>query len=149
MAQTSTARNSCNVKIWIDNGAGLVDISGSAASAELSPASTIGEFVVFGSTWTGRLVCGKDIPLSLEIVYSTAADEGYDIISNWWWGGDYDDPRAVRIQIPDNLAGSEQIDGNFVLENFTIPLDRGEAGPIMVSVSLLPTGEVVHYTIGS
>jgi hypothetical protein len=150
MAQTTTERTACDVLIWLDNGSGtLTDISGSANSMDMSFTNNIGDFRTFGARWTKRTVCGSDASFTLNAVYTTASDESYDIIKDWWTGAAYDDDRSLRIQIPDNEANSEQWDMEVVLENFDMTLDSGEGGPIMVTASLLPNGAVVHGTIGS
>ncbi len=82
MAQTSTAKNACAAAIWVDNTSGvLTDISGSATSVELGPSVEVGEFRTFASRWKGRIPCGQDLTATLNIVYSTAADEGWAIMS--------------------------------------------------------------------
>jgi hypothetical protein len=148
MPQTTTAQNACDVFVWLDNGAGaLTDIRGSSTSCELSPTTNIGEFRTFGSRWLGRLACGSDMTITLDVVYTTTADEGYDILRDWWTGVNYATARSIRVQVPDNAG--EQFDAEVFLQDFTLPLDPSEPGPIMVSATLLPTGNIVHSTIGS
>jgi hypothetical protein len=148
MTATTTASAACGVYIYLDNGAGtLTDIRGSASQAELTLNNNLGEVRTFGSRWMLRTACGQDASVSLTIVYSTTADEGYDIVRDWWTGADYDTPRSLRIDIPDNAG--ERWDMEVLLESATIPLDPSDGGPILVSCNLLPTGDIIHSSIGS
>jgi hypothetical protein len=150
MAQTTTERTACDVLVWLDNGSDtLTDISGSATSVDISLTNNVGDFRTFGGRWTLRTVCGSDASFTINVVYTTTADEGYDILKDWWTGASYDSARSFRLQIPDNEANSEQWDAEVVLESMDFTLDSGEGGPIMVSATLLPDGDVIHGTIGS
>ncbi|MDD5000877.1 MAG: hypothetical protein PHO55_07830 [Thiomonas arsenitoxydans] len=150
MAATTTCANALNCRVYLDTGAGvLTDISGSSASVEMSPSSQIGDFRVFLSRWRLRQVGGSDITFVLNTVYTTAADEGYDIIRDWYWGPNWQVARTVQFDIPKNLANSERITCEVHLAEIPMTLDPDDPGPIMVTATLMPTGDVVHGTIGS
>jgi len=150
MAQTSTERTACDVMLWLDDDSGTpTDISGSAASVDMSFTNNVGDFRTFGGRWTKRTVCGSDASFTLNVVYTTATGESYDVIRDWWTGLQYADDRSLRIQVPDNEANSEQWDMEVVLESWDMTLDSSEGGPIMVTANVLPNGAVVHGTIGS
>ena len=144
MTATDTAITACDVGVWIDNAAGtLKDVSGSSNKATLNFDNNLGQFTPFGAQWPKRVECGKDAKIDLEIIYSTAADEGFDIIKNWFFATPSGD-RTVRIYVPDKNVGSDMFYGEHKIQNFSFALTGGSADPVVVSVSLLPNGEVSH-----
>lgn len=145
---STTAANACDVFLFLDDGAGaLTEITGNANTANLSLNTEVGGYSVFGYRWEKKLACGSSGELTIDIVYDEDADSGYDIVRDWYFGGDYATARSLRIQVPDNAG--EQFDFEVMLSSLELPLDRGEAGPIMVSVTLPIDGDIVHSTIGS
>lgn len=145
MPATTTAVNACGVKIELDNAAGvLTDISGSSNEATIDFKIDLGEFKVFGDAWRRRLACGKDASISLRVIYTTAADEGLDLVRDWFFSSDYKTARTCRISIPDGTNGSDSYTCEVLLESFNIPTKSDEAAPIMVAVELKPTGEVTY-----
>ena len=89
MAQTTTHVNACDASIWLDNAAGTpIDISGSSNSITMNFSREIGELRTFQVKWPVRLGCGKDAEFTLRVVYSTASDEGMDILKNWYFADD-------------------------------------------------------------
>ena len=140
MAETTTPINACDVSVWLDNAAGtLKDISGSANSVNMEFESNIGELRVFVTRWPVRLQCGKDATFTLIVVYSTAADEGMDILKNWFFGT-ATGARSFHVYIPDKNVGSDHYYGEVVLENLSWPVNAGEAQPIPVTATLKPSG---------
>ena len=105
MAITSGARNACRVSVWLDILAGtLTDISGSSASMSPNFDLETGAFRTFQSVWQNRLQCGKDASITLNVVFSTVADEGWDALITWY---NQDDPgeRTMDFYMPDKNFG--------------------------------------------
>ena len=144
MALTTTHRNACDVAVWLDNAAGVLkDISGSSNSVTLALSQNIGETRVFGSRWVMRKVCGKDCKITLVIVYSTAADEGADILQNWYNATD-PGARTLKVYFPNKNVGSDVYSGEFMLESYEFPATAGEGAPMLVTANLLIDGEMTY-----
>lgn len=147
MPATSTAINGCDAVILLDDNLGTPqDISGSSNSFELNFEVEIGDFKPFGSDFPIRLGCGRDAALSLEIVYTMAANEARDLFNDWFFNN-HATPRTVTIQLPDATPGGDQYSGEFILESYSFSAEAGEAGPIMASISLLPDDAVAYSVI--
>lgn len=147
MPATSTAINACDVSLYVDNSSNeLVDISGSSNGVTLDFSQEVEGFRVFGSRWQRRLACTKDATLSVNIIYTTAADEGLDLLRDWFFSAGSNTPRTVRILVPDNSPGSDDYQGEFIISSLSIPMDGTAAGPITVAVELMPDGEITHAT---
>lgn len=152
MPETSTAINACDVSIHLEDGTGtgtLHDISGSSNSASLSFSQEIADYRVFGTRWKKRMVCAKDATLSLNVVYTTAQNEGLDLLRDWFFGANSNVARTVRIMVPNDEIGGDDYQGEFLISSMDIPLEADEAGPIMVSAELMPMGEVLYGTIAT
>ena len=151
MAQTTTARNACSCAVWLDNSSGtLKDISGSSTSVEFGFTNEIGEFVTFGSCYKGRLECGKDWTFTLNVVYSTTSDEGWDILKGWMHNTTCsDDPRTLDIYVPTKNVGSDYWTMEVYLASLSFTADRSDANPIMVTAEFLPDGTVTHSVAGT
>jgi len=149
MPQTTTARNACDVQVYLADETGVLhDISGSASSLEPEFSQGIGEYQVFGTDWMQRMACTRDAKATLNIVYSMAADEGLDLLRRWFF--DYPGTtRRLRFDVPSSAVGNHRYEGNFLLETWSPPLDPTEAGPIAVSMDLVQTGGVTFDTIAS
>lgn len=146
MPQTTGAVNGCDVVIRLDNSAGaLTDISGSSNKVELELDNEIGEFRTFASNWAGRIMCGQDASVSLDVIYSLTAAEAMAILKEWYFTTR--NKRTLELNIPDNATGSDRYTMESVLESLSIPAPADEADPIMVSTSLLPDGAVTLATI--
>ena len=146
MAQTSTGINGCDVAIWLDKAGGtLTDISGSSNKIDLNFDQELAMFRTFGSKWPKRLECGKDASFALDVIYSSAADEGLDILKDWFFATD-PGARTLKIYVPDKNVGSDVYSCEVRIENLTFSAEAGAADPIMVSASLLPDGEVTLVT---
>lgn len=144
MAETQTAVNACNVVILLDNASDVpTDISGSSNTASISMSKETGEYRVFGGNWVKRLDCKKDATISLQVIYTTAANEGLDLLRDWWFTGS--GTRGVWICIPDDSAGSDRYSAECLLTSLDLPVDASEAGPIMVSCELVPRDNGVSY----
>lgn len=150
MAETTTAVNACDVKIHVDNSSGVpVDISGSSNRASLELRQTVESYRVFGQRWMKRKTCAKEGTVQLDVVYSEAADEGLDILRDWWFSNDSGTPRTVRLMVPSDAVGDDDYMGEFVLENLSIPIDAGQTGPIIVSATLLSEGAITYAALAT
>lgn len=149
MAQTTTAVNACDAGIWLDNGTLIpTGIGGSANNVDMNFDQEIGEFRTFGSRWPGRLECGKDANFTLNIVYSSAADEAFDILKTWFFASSPGN-RTLSVYIPDKNVGSDHFQAECKIEGLSWTAGSDEAGPIMVTANLLPDGEVALSTLAT
>lgn len=149
MTVTTTAVVATNCVIKLDNASGSpTDISGSSNRVELSLEHGVGEFRPFSTQWKSRVVVGKDVGVTLNVIYSTTADEALDILKDWFFGGD-DSARTLTIQVPDGSPGSDQYEGEFVLMSAPIGLDSEADEVVMVSAELRSHGEVTLTPVGT
>lgn len=149
MTVTTTPIVATNCVIKLDNASGSpTDISGSSNRVELSLEHGVGEFRPFSTQWKSRVVVGKDVGVTLNIVCSTATDEAFDILKNWYFGGD-DSARTLTIQVPDGSPGSDQYEGEFVLMSAPVSLDAEADEVVMVSTELRSHGEVALTTVST
>lgn len=145
MAQTTTAVNACDVKIYLDNAAGTpTDISGSSNTCSMAFTNQLGAVRNFGTRWQIRLECGKDATFNLSAVYSTATDEAIDILKNWYFNTPGN--RTLTVYIPDKDVGADVYSCEARLENLNIPVEAGKADPIVVTCALMPNGPVTLVT---
>jgi len=149
VAQTTTAFNACDVSIWLDDSTNtLRELSGSSNSVEANFDHDIGEYVTFDSKWPNRLECGKDASFTLNIICSETANEAWDIIKDWYFAAS-PGARTFRFYMPDKNVGSDRFSCEARIQNFTFTGDRSEPGPIMVTATLLPDGEVTHSDVAT
>lgn len=147
MTQTTTAINGCDAAIWCDDDSGtLKDISGSSNEFALDLKINVGATPTFGSRWPKRLMCGRDASLKLVVVYTTAADEGADIIKSWALQQTDPGPRTIKLYVPDKNVGSDVYSGEWVLESASWDVKAGEAAPLTIEATLLPDGAVTLAT---
>lgn len=149
MALTTTAISSCNVSIWLDDDAGTPqDISGSSNSVSLEFTLNLGEVNAFQNQWPVRQECGKNASIDLEVLYTEAADEGFDVLKTWYFA---DNPgrRTVTIYMPDKNVGSDKFECEARLESLSWTAEAGSPDPIMVSASILPDGELTHTDVAT
>lgn len=145
MPETTTAVNSCNLSVYVDDADNVpVDVSGSSRRAQLQLMQEVADYRVFGSKWKKRMTCGKEGTITLDVVYSTADDEGLAVLRDWWFSEESGNARTVRILVPENAVGSDDYQGEYNLTNLDIPLDASEAGPITVSAELVSNGEITY-----
>lgn len=146
MALTTTAVNGCDAGIYLDDSAGTpVDIGGSTNGITLNFTQNVAELRAYGSKWPTRLSCGKDATVNLVVIYSETADEGLDILKDWFFASS-PGSRTLTIYLPDKNVGSDKYSGEFVIQDFSIPSTAGEAAPIAVAATLLCNGEVTMVT---
>jgi len=145
MAQTTTSINACDVAIFLDNASGTAtDISGSSNKVTLAPTQEIGEARTFQNDWKIRKACGRDLAFSITVIYTTTADEGLDILRDWFFGAASKTARTLAIYAPDKNVGSDHYSAEVLWESGEIPLDATDPGPILCEFTLLPTGAVSH-----
>jgi len=150
MAQTTSASSACDVKVELDDSTGaLIDISGMSNSMSMGLTNNIsGGTYTFGSECPLRFECGQDSTISANILYSTTADEGFDILKDWYFGVT-GGARSIRISVPDATTNSDQYDVEVYLAEMTWDMTAGDPEPIMVAVTFTPTGCMLHTMIGS
>lgn len=144
MAITTTARNACDASVWLDTAGGtLTDISGSSANIAPSFDLQVGEYRVFQDRWPKRIDCGKDASITLNVWYSTTADEGFDILIDWFFTTS-PGARTFSWYQPSKNVGSDYFTGEFRLDDLSWTNDPSDPNPVMVTATLLPDGTVSH-----
>jgi hypothetical protein len=142
-----TAIAATNCVIELDNAAGTpTDISSETNKVKTTIENKIGEFRTFGNKWPCRLVISKDAAFDIDTLYTLGADDGFDILRDWHFGGN-DNPRTLSIYIPNNQPGSDKYTAEVVLEKLEWDTDAEADEPVMTSASLKPTGEVLYSVV--
>jgi hypothetical protein len=148
MALTSSAVNACGVVVKLDNvDSVLADISGSSNEVSMDFSNKLGEVKAFGSQWPVRLQCGKDASIKLNVIYTQSDDEGLTILREWYFGNT--GAKTLQVDIPNSDVGGDRYTMEVLIEKMSVPTKADEAGPIMVSCDLKPTGVVTCTVIGS
>jgi hypothetical protein len=146
MAQTTTHVNACDASLWLDNAAGTpVDISGSSNSISMNFTRELGELVTYQQKFPVRLGCRKDFEATLRVVYSTAADEGMDVLKNWYFAND-PGSRTLHVYIPDKNVGSDHYYGEVTIGSLSFNPDPSDPSPIPVEANLMSDGEITLTT---
>lgn len=146
MAQSTTVVNACDASVWLDDALGTpTNISGSSNVVNMDFDQELGEFRTFQSKWKGRLECGKDAAFEIILLYSTTANEAYDILKTWFFAASPGD-RSLSVYLPDKNVGSDHYSAEVKLDDFNVPSNHEDPGPITVTMHLLPNGEVSHDT---
>jgi hypothetical protein len=149
MAQTTTAVNACDVVISIDNSGGtLTDISGSSNQCSMDIARNVAEVYTFSGDWAIKKSCKSSVTVAVQVLYSTTADEGRDLLEDWIFDSPTTD-KTVQIDVPDSSVGSTRYSGEFTIESYSVPLAASEAGVIICSANLSNSGTVTRSTIAS
>lgn len=147
--QTSTAKNACAVVVYIEGEDGvLVDVSGSMNGFEIAFSQDLGEFSVFGGAWKQRLTCKKDARATLKIVYTTATREAWKLFKDWWQNTP-SDKRTIRLMVPTEEIGADDFIGDWVISDWTLPVDAGTAAPIMIGGNLIQSGGIAINTVAT
>lgn len=150
MAQTTGHANACDVVIMLDTSAGTpTDISGSSNRCGVNLNRDVGELRTFGTEWPVRTACGLSLEISLGIVYTTTADEGKDIILDWFFGADVGTSRTLTVYMPTKNVGSDKISGEFALGPVSWDGDVSEPGPMSVEATLMSDGAITRSTIAT
>lgn len=149
MPQTTTAVNACNVIIYLDNEAGTpTDISGESNQASMNIARQVAETFTFTGDWAIKKSCKSAVTVSLQVLYTTTADQGRDILEDWI----FDTPttaKTLRIDVPNSDVGSTRYTGEFIIETYDLPLSAEDAGVIICSATLSNDGAVTRDAISS
>lgn len=149
MAQTTTSVNACDAVISIDNGSGLLTgISGSSNQASIDVSVETAKTKTFEGQWEIAKACKTAATVALQVLYTTTADEGLDILRDWVFTAPTG-IRTVQIDVPDGSVGSDRYSGEMVIESFNIPLSADDAGVILCSGSLSNSGAFSHAVIAS
>ena len=106
---------------------------------------TVGEGKALGSRWPVRRNCGKDATANLIVIYSTAADEGLDILKDWFFSA-APNSRTMKVYLPDKNVGSDVYSGEWQMESLDVPVAANEATPIVVTAVLKSDGEITLTT---
>jgi len=150
MAATTTGFNACDVAVWIDNSGGVpTDISGSSNNLDVNLDNNLGDFVVFQEQWPKRLECGKDAQFTLRVVMSSTADEGWDLLKDWFFTSGSPGDRTLTFYGPSKNVGSDKFECEAKLENLTWVYDRGEPSVVLVTAILKPNGAVTHSDVAT
>lgn len=146
MGTTQTEIVATNCVILLDNASAVpTDISGSANSVSYSPANGVAEWHTFGTQWMQRRVVHKDMPITINAIYSTNAAEAAQLVENWFFGGN-DSPRTVYIYEPDQEVGAFVLSGEFVLMDYNVPLDAEADDVVRLEINLAPDNVVTRST---
>ena len=149
MATSTTIVNACGVQISLDNDLGvLTEITGEMTSANIELTVGIADYVVFADDNHYRTACRKDAKISLGIFYSTDDLEGMGIIKQWWDEVPFEN-RSVQIDVPTSGGGNDRYSAEVLLESATFPMSADDASPILVSVELVPNGQLDISQIAS
>jgi hypothetical protein len=149
VGQTTTHVNGCNVVIYLDDDGDIPrNISGSTNRIAPNFGHDIGSYRVHGSDWPKRLDGGKDASLTLTVLYTTAADEGFDLLKQWYFATS-SGARTLRVDIPDDQIGSDRYSGEVRLDDLHWTVSAEDAAPILVTARLLPDGEISWATIAT
>lgn len=149
MAMTTTSQNACDASIWLrDSGGTDRDISGSSNSVGFEFTLNLGDVNAFQNRWPKRLDCGKDATISLEVMYTETANEGWDVLKDWYFAT-APGARLFTAYIPDKNVGSDMFSGDMRIESLSFTLTAGEADPILVSATLRSDGEVAHSDVAT
>jgi hypothetical protein len=149
MAQTTTSENACNAVIALDNDAGtLVDISGSTNAVSLNFTIQMGESYTFDGDFPIRKTCAKDCTGTLTVLYTTAGDEGWDLIKGWYHV--YDGAaRTMRIDMPSTGGGNDRYEGEVILTAYSHDFSAEEPATVMVEAEIAASGEMLLLEIGT
>lgn len=146
MAQTTTAASAIGVSVWLDNAGGTpTDISGSAASLRPSLELEQGMYRARASAWPKHLDGGKNASVTINVVFSTTADEGWDILKDWFHASS-PGARTLTWYEPSKTAGADCYSGEFRLERMSWDDSAGAGGPVVATADLVPDGAVSHST---
>jgi hypothetical protein len=126
----------------------LTDISGEAASATLAFGVESGTYNTFGNSWSGVSVGPRSVQIDLTIVFTTTADEGYDLITDWYHGTAWNAARSIQIDAPDSTAGSFRYSGEVKLTGApNVQLDAASGDAVVMTCQLSGHGTMTKADI--
>jgi hypothetical protein len=143
MAQTTTAVNSCAAVVKLDRLDGtLTNISGSAASVTPAFGLTLGEYRGYADRWPDQLDGGRTAGVTLSVLYSTATDEGWDILRRWYFATN-PGARSFHWYTPDETtAGGDHFSCEMRITDLKWQVDASRGGAIAATATLVPDGAV-------
>jgi len=143
MAQTTSAVNSCAAVVKLDRLDGtLTDISGSAASITPAFGLTLGEYRVYADRSAHQLDGGRTAGVTLNVLYSTAADEGWDILRRWYFATN-PGARTLHWYTPDETkVGGDHFSCEMRIADLKWRVDASRGGAIVATATLVPDGAV-------
>ena len=141
MAQTTTAVDACNAVIKVDSSTGVAtDVSGSANAVRLRFTNRYNQWKHYDSDHPTVLLIGQELTADITVLYSTADDEGLDILRDWCTGAlTGTDGRTVTVYIPDDDEDSDYYQAEMVPTSWTAGLKASDSGPIEVKASFRST----------
>lgn len=149
MAQTTTQISACDVVIELQTTEGdILDISGSSNAVTMRFLQPTGQLRTFGSRFFIRQQCGQDAEITLRVAYTEDDREAIEVLKDWY----FNHPATSRkfyVYVPDKTAGSDKYDFTVFLQDFDVPLESGNADPVLVSATLPPTGEFEWTKVAS
>jgi len=148
MAQTTTAASARAATAWLDSSAGgsLANISGSTTSIEPDFGLTLGEYRVFQDRYPHQLDGGRSASITLNVVYSTTASEGWAILRDWYQATN-PGARTLDWYAPDATAGSDHFSCEVRIESLRHTLAAGDGSPIIVTARLVPDGTISRSVV--
>lgn len=145
MPATATAVNAKGCVVKLDNGAGtLTDISGSANEVNINMEGALGDYNVFGDDDTYRTEGVRNASIDVTIVFTTATNEGRDILKNW---RSTRGARTLQVDVPNSASGSDRYMAEVMWEKMDLGLKVDEAKPITVKASLKPHGPIAESIV--
>ena len=150
MAQTTTAQAGCRAEVWLDNSGGtLTNISGSSTQVDPHFTHALGTYRARNDGgWPKRLDAGKDSDVRLNVLYTSTADEGWDILREWWFAS-APGARTLTWYAPSKTAGADVFSGEFRIRDLRWTHSSRDAGPLVVTADLVADGEVTESTYSS
>lgn len=142
MAQTVTSVSACDIAISLDDADGtLQNISGSSNRVRIRFFSRYHQNKHFDTAAPWKALLWTELDISLVILYSTADDEGLDILRNWFDALDGKNARTLRLDVPDGSVGDHRYECEAVWLNMDLPLEADDAGAVAVRARLRSTNE--------
>jgi hypothetical protein len=147
MPQTTTAQNACSARIYIDDDSGtLLDVSGSSTTASLNLTKDIGAAFTFEGDFAVKTECKKDGTIDFSSLWTTATGEARALLEQWFQAGGR---RTFRMDMPNSEVGSRRYEGEVRLEEYSFPVEAGNADPVVVTGRMVTDGELSFSTIAS
>ncbi len=149
MVQTNTQISACDVVIKAQTTEGdMLDISGSSNSVNIRFLQPTGQLRTFGSRFFIRQQCGKDAEVAISAVYTTSDREAMEWLKDWYFNHP-STSRKVEVYAPDDEAGSDKFTFTLFLEDLSVPLESGNADPVLCPANFKPTGEFTWEKVAS
>ena len=147
MPQTTTALTACDVDVELDDDAGAVkNVSGSSNQVAMNFTKQVGMKRTFQTDWPIRQECGRDAAYTLTATYTSAADEAFDILKDWYFDTTTLRKRTLSVYMPKKNVGADVYRGEFRLASLNFTLSGGSADPVDVVAELVSDGAVTLTT---